>query len=70
MGNQDLWVTPKEERRLTLAPFQRLADLPPETQWYVNLDSAQTRRAYPLRLTPTEYHTQAKFPALQRSDVP
>lgn len=46
MGNQDLRVTPNEDRRLTLAQFQRLADVPPEAQWFANLDSAQTRRAY------------------------
>jgi integrase len=26
--------------------FQSLADVPPEAQWFANLDSAQTRRAY------------------------
>lgn len=26
--------------------FQRLADVPPEAQWFANLDGAQTRRAY------------------------
>ena len=35
------------ERRLLSAPeFQRLAAVPPEAQWFANLDSAQTRRAY------------------------
>ena len=31
---------------LTAEQFQRLADVPPEAQWFANLDSAQTRRAY------------------------
>lgn len=31
---------------LTQAEFQRLAEVPPEAQWFANLDSAQTRRAY------------------------
>lgn len=31
---------------LTAEQFQRLADVPPEVQWFANLDSAQTRRAY------------------------
>jgi site-specific recombinase XerD len=31
---------------LTSADFQCLADVPPEAQWFANLDSAQTRRAY------------------------
>lgn len=31
---------------LTQAEFQRLADVPPEAQWFANLTSVQTRRAY------------------------
>ena len=31
---------------LTQAEFHRLADVPPEAQWFANLSSAQTRRAY------------------------
>ena len=31
---------------LTQAQFQDLADVPPETEWFANLDSVQTRRAY------------------------
>ena len=31
---------------LTAERFQRLADVPPEAQWFANLDSVQTRRAY------------------------
>ena len=31
---------------LTQAEFSRLADVPPEVQWFANLDNAQTRRAY------------------------
>ena len=33
-------------RVLTAPQFQRLAEVPPEAQWFANLDSAQTRRAY------------------------
>lgn len=33
-------------RALTAPEFQRLADVPPEAQWFANLDSPQTRRAY------------------------
>ena len=33
-------------RALTAPEFQRLADVPPESSWFANLDSAQTRRAY------------------------
>jgi len=31
---------------LTAPEFQRLAEVPPEAQWFANLTSAQTRRAY------------------------
>ena len=31
---------------LTAERFQRLAEVPPEAQWFANLDSEQTRRAY------------------------
>lgn len=33
-------------RALTASEFQRLADVPPEAQWFANLTSPQTRRAY------------------------
>ena len=33
-------------RFLTAPEFARLAAVPPEVQWFANLDSAQTRRAY------------------------
>ena len=34
------------QRLLSASEFRRLADVPPEAQWFANLDSAQTRRAY------------------------
>lgn len=33
-------------RLLAAAHFQRLADVPPEVEWFANLDNGQTRRAY------------------------
>ena len=33
-------------RLLTAAEFHRLADVPPEVEWFANLTSPQTRRAY------------------------
>lgn len=43
----DLTLPQPGERRLLTAPeFQRLTEVPPEAQWFANLDSAQTRRAY------------------------
>ena len=35
-----------EQRVLTSPEFHQLALVPPEAQWFANLDSAQTRRAY------------------------
>ena len=46
MGDQDALVPLNEVRRLSLAQFARLADVPPEAQWFANLDSVQTKRAY------------------------
>ena len=31
---------------LTAAEFQKLADVPPEVEWFANLTNAHTRRAY------------------------
>lgn len=43
----DLLITASSAPRLlTAQEFQHLADVPPEAQWFANLDSAQTRRAY------------------------
>lgn len=45
MATEDLvQLTP--ERRLTAAAFQRLADVPPEIEWFANLGNQATRRAY------------------------
>src|SRR5258708_6988829 len=34
------------ERHLTAAQFHQLADVPPEAEWFANLDNPRTRRAY------------------------
>ena len=34
------------DRLLTAAEFHRLADVPPEVEWFANLENAHTRRAY------------------------
>jgi site-specific recombinase XerD len=38
-------ITPRN-RLLTAAEFHRLADVPPEVEWFANLTNLQTRRAY------------------------
>ena len=42
----DTTLTLLPARVLSAPEFQRLADVPPEAQWFANLDSSQTRRAY------------------------
>lgn len=37
---------PTDSRLLTAADFLRLADVPPEAEWFANLTNAATRRAY------------------------
>src|SRR6204780_1131046 len=34
------------DRLLTAAEFQKLADVPPEVEWFANLSNPHTRRAY------------------------
>ena len=36
----------RASRMLTAAEFQKLADVPPEIEWFANLTNANTRRAY------------------------
>ena len=45
MNTHDL-VTAGLPRALTAPEFARLAEVPPEAQWFANLDSVQTKRAY------------------------
>ena len=33
-------------RALTSAEFSQLADVPPETEWFANINNSHTRRAY------------------------
>src|ERR1017187_7142838 len=37
---------PNGERLLTSAEFQTLADVPPEVEWFANIENPNTRRAY------------------------
>ena len=36
----------RPNRLLTAAEFHRLADVPPEVEWFANISNAHTRRAY------------------------
>jgi integrase/recombinase XerD len=33
-------------RLLTVAEFQKLADVPPDSEWFANISNHHTRRAY------------------------
>jgi len=46
MSNRENLPTSSPPRLLTNADFARLADVPPEIEWFANIDNAQTRRAY------------------------
>ena len=35
-----------EGRFLTRAEFHKLSDVPPEAEWFANIDNPNTRRAY------------------------
>ena len=41
-----LEIIPTRGRKLTAAEFQGLADVPPEAEWFANIQNARTRRAY------------------------
>ena len=39
-------VMDRIDRRLTATEFQGLADVPPELEWFANIDNPRTRKAY------------------------
>lgn len=43
--------TPRADRMLTAAEFHRLADVPPEVEWFANITNPSTRRAYQAAVT-------------------
>ena len=40
----------RDERMLTAAEFQHLANVPAEVEWFANIDNKRTRRAYQIDL--------------------
>jgi integrase/recombinase XerD len=60
-------------RLLTAAAFQGLADVPPELEWFANLGTAATRRAYQTALADfirfTGIQAPAEFRAVTRAHV-
>ncbi|MCH7753641.1 site-specific integrase, partial [candidate division KSB1 bacterium] len=47
---QKLVVQGASKSLLSRAEFQKLAEVPPEAEWFANLDNEKTRRAYKLDL--------------------
>ena len=45
-ANSNTPIAVNEERLLSKTEFQRLADVPPEAEWFANLTNENTRRAY------------------------
>ena len=45
-GERGVANAARSTRRLTAVEFQGLADVPPEAEWFANIDNPQTRRAY------------------------
>jgi hypothetical protein len=39
-----------DKAMLTRQAFHQLADVPPEVEWFANIDNARTRRAYQIDL--------------------
>jgi site-specific recombinase XerD len=55
-----------EAKRLSRAEFQGLSDMPPELEWFTNLDNARTRRAYRLDLRDFTRFVGVEFPEEMR----
>jgi integrase/recombinase XerD len=47
---QSALPTPVSQGLLTRKEFQQFADVPPELEWFANIDNARTRRAYQIDL--------------------
>ncbi|WP_260858867.1 tyrosine-type recombinase/integrase [Paraburkholderia sp. BCC1885] len=50
MSNRIIPTFQHSPRSLTAAEFHRLSDVPPEVEWFANLNNARTRRAYQIDL--------------------
>ena len=63
----DALVEAESARMLTAARFQGLANVPPELEWFANIDNKSTRRAYENALQDFMRFTGIKEPAEFRS---
>jgi site-specific recombinase XerD len=48
--NRPTSIARADRRQLTAAEFHQLANVPPEKEWFANIDNARTRRAYQVDL--------------------
>jgi integrase/recombinase XerD len=66
-------ISRSENRRLTAGEFQGLADVPPEVEWFANISSRATRRAYEAAIkdfmTFTGVRRPLEFRAVNRAHV-
>lgn len=46
-GGEVAKATSASSSLLTAAEFQDLAEVPPEVEWFANIENDNTRRAYP-----------------------
>ncbi|AMV41762.1 tyrosine-type recombinase/integrase [Paraburkholderia caribensis] len=73
MPNRLLSIARADHRQLTAAEFQQLANIPPEKEWFANIDNARTRRAYQIDLrdfmTFTGIAQAAEFRSVTRAHV-
>ena len=50
MPNRLTPIARADRRQLTATEFRQLANVPPEAEWFANIDNARTRRAYQIDL--------------------
>lgn len=48
--NSELQTLETGNRQLSISQFAQLRDIPPEVEWFANIDNAKTRRAYKIDL--------------------
>ena len=58
----DRSLTTTDERRLTAAEFQGLSEVPPEVEWFANIDNRRTRRAYKIDVADFQKFTGIRQP--------
>ena len=60
-------IIEKAKTALTATEYQRLADIPPELEWFANIDNLQTRRAYKIDIEDFTGFTGIRSPDAMRT---